>query len=159
MQVHVDPLLGRLTYERFFWEREEEIRLFGKNYRVRLRFRGDVGIPPGEPQRLAYAAFCAKRDDILHDAGHATYLYYESIVDEYREMLGESAEHLAPRIEGEEGLAALVTPTHLVIPRISRNEERIVGILCDCTWEPGLGLGIKFVNEVIVEVGTQDVLL
>ncbi|WP_425557580.1 DUF6985 domain-containing protein [Herbaspirillum huttiense] len=35
----------------------------------------------------------------------------------------------------------------------------MVGVLFQCTWEPELGLAVKFVNEEVEEVGTQDIVL
>lgn len=159
MRVLDDPIVGRIAYVRFFWEREEALHLFGRDYLVRLRFRGDEESPIKEVQRRAYAGFDGRRHVLLAEAGVAAHRYYEQIAPEYREMLGDDAESRVPVMATVNDLAAIVTPTHLMFPRAVKDDERIVGLVCDCSWEPGLGLGIKFVNEVVAEVGTQDIVL
>jgi hypothetical protein len=37
--------------------------------------------------------------------------------------------------------------------------ERVVGLLFDCSWDVSLGLAVKFINEHLSEVGTQDIVL
>ncbi|WP_407665834.1 DUF6985 domain-containing protein [Mycolicibacterium aubagnense] len=35
----------------------------------------------------------------------------------------------------------------------------MIGLLFDCTWEPELGVAVKFVDETVAEVGPQDIVL
>ena len=50
-------------------------------------------------------------------------------------------------------------PTEIVVQQSFGAEERVIGLLFRCTWEPELGLAVKIVNEEIEEVGTQDIVL
>ncbi|MCU0293407.1 MAG: hypothetical protein MUF10_15700 [Thermoanaerobaculaceae bacterium] len=159
MRVVDDPVVGRVAYVRFFWEREESIRLFERDYSVRVRFRGDEDAPLEDAQRCAYAGFRSHRSKLLADAECAVHRYYGEIVAEYREMLGDDAERAAPVVTTLAELGAIITPTYLLVPRTSRLDQRVVGLICECTWDPSVGLGVRFLNEAVAEVGAQDVVL
>jgi len=154
-----DPVVGHLSFNRFFWEREDAVRLFAEDFSVRLRFEGEEDMPLEDAQRSAYAAFAARTKEILAEAEAAVYDYYQEIAPEYREMFGDDAGRIVPVVTTAAELASIITPTHLLIPRSVREDQRVVGLVCDCTWEPGLGLGVKFINEQAVEIGTQDIVL
>ena len=86
--------------------------------------------------------------------------YYLDNVEEYREKLGpEFADEMAPNIDGLDQLVPLIKPTELIVQQSFSSGDRIVGLLFTCSWEPELGLAVKFVNELIEEVGTQDIVL
>ncbi|WP_406851113.1 DUF6985 domain-containing protein [Herbaspirillum huttiense] len=64
-----------------------------------------------------------------------------------------------PKIENSLQLKSLIKPTEIVIQQSFGTGDRVVGVLFQCTWEPELGLAVKFVNEEVEEVGTQDIVL
>lgn len=111
-------------------------------------------------QRAALTHFDAAKPRLLLEAQHAIYRYYRGIVDEYRGRLGETlADARAPVLSNPDDIQALVTPTELIVQQSFGTEERVIGLLFDCAWEPSLGLAVKFVNETLDAVGTQDIVL
>lgn len=91
---------------------------------------------------------------------HAIYDYYDDIFEDCCLKVGtEFADQLAPKIENIEQLSALIKPTEIIVQQSFGSEDRIIGLLFSSSWDPELGLAVKFVNEVISEVGTQDIVL
>jgi hypothetical protein len=161
MKTLADPVLGQLLLDRFFWERPFPLSLFGKKYEVVLQVEADEDNPNEEPsdqQRSAYTRFVERSGDLLGEAEQAIFRHYKEVAHEYREMFGGDADRRAPLVSAASELATIVKPTALLIP-VPSGPERIVGLLCDCSWEPGQGLVVKFSNEAVVEVGTQDIVL
>ena len=66
---------------------------------------------------------------------------------------------MAPLITEISQLKPLVRATGLLIQDAWDIEDRRLGLLFECAWEPEHGLAVKFENEVIEEVGFQDVVL
>lgn len=94
-------------------------------------------------------------------AEDAIFTYYRENLPGLRARFGpEYSDQSAPEIASADGLSCLVTPSEVVIQEsFGAPIERIVGLLFDCSWEPGLGLAAKFVDERLCGVGTQDIVL
>jgi hypothetical protein len=112
-------------------------------------------------QREAFRNFIEDMNHIMNEAEKEVYEYYCENVDEYREMLGDESEadKIAPEINSLSDLAELVTPTELIVRRARKNGKRRLGLLCDVSWDIEDGLGIKIEDEVVEEVGYQDIVL
>jgi hypothetical protein len=94
-------------------------------------------------------------------AENAIFAYYRENLPDLRSRFGpQLADQWAPEITSSEDLSRLVTPSEVIIQEaFEKPPERIVGLLFDCTWEPSLGLAVKFVGERLNGVGTQDIVL
>jgi len=112
-------------------------------------------------QRAAFAAFQQGKDSLCAQAEKAIFNYYREISPEYQARFGpELAAQRVPDVQIPSDLGQLVTPTEVIIQQsFADPPERIVGLLFDCSWDPSLGLAVKFVNELVSEVGTQDIVL
>lgn len=55
-----------------------------------------------------------------------------------------------------DALARAIRPTGIVISQSSENDAEI-GLLYECDWDPGHGLGVRLARWQIDEVGAQDV--
>jgi hypothetical protein len=53
----------------------------------------------------------------------------------------------------------LIELNQIIFPYSFGEDIRKVGLLLNCTWEPEHGLALKFENEMVVEVGYQDIVL
>ncbi|MDM2082852.1 DUF6985 domain-containing protein [Mycobacteroides abscessus] len=157
-----DPVLGDVAFdEARGWEGVYTFPFLGCEVTVPLVLGGWEEDEPVEPlQREAVQAFNSHKDELCAQAEDAIYANYLEHRPELREQFGATADKLMPILGDKEGLAQLLTPTTFFVPIPQRNaDERVVGILFDCTWEPELGLAVKFVNEKVVEVGPQDIVL
>ena len=154
-----DDVLGELSYE-YGWTREYNYPLWGRAVTVKLIVPCDEDAEIEDAQRDAFARFDESKGEMVALAERAVFDYYQSICNEYRERLGvKLADAHAPRIQKIDQLEALIIPTEVVIQQSFKSGERIVGLLFRCSWEPELGLAVKFVDAEVEEVGTQDIVL
>jgi hypothetical protein len=158
----IDPVLGNIAFdEARGWEGLYTFAFLEREVTVPLVLGGwDEDEPVEQLQREAVQGFNLHKDELCTQAENALYANYVERRPELREQFGSDADKLMPIISDKEGLAALLTPTTFFGPIPPRNsDERVIGILFDCTWEPELGLAVKFVNEKVDEVGPQDIVL
>ncbi|MBN9358411.1 MAG: hypothetical protein J0I15_18340, partial [Herbaspirillum huttiense] len=152
-----DDVFGDLEYQ-YGWTRPYTYPLFGDLINVKLIVPCDVGAEIEEEQREAFLIFDKKKSQLMLLAEQSLFDYYQRITDEYRSIVGvEICDMRCPKIENSLQLKSLIRPTEIVIQQSFGTGDRVVGVLFQCTWEPELGLAVKFVNEEVEEVGTQDI--
>lgn len=154
-----DALFGEVEQE-YGWTGKCSWSIFGREVVTRL------DIPFHEPdevekyQRDAFAAFEQRKGLFGELAEEAIFRYYRKILPEYRERFGQFADEWAPEVKTLGELASLVTPEGVIVQQSFRDPpERIIGLLFQCTWDTSLGLAVKFIDERLSEVGTQDIVL
>jgi hypothetical protein len=155
-----DALFGDIEYE-FGWVGQCAWPFLGVVTGTRLIIPCDKGAEVSAIQREAYAAFEQHKAEMCHAAETAIFAYYSENLPDLRVRFGSQfADQWAPEIESAEDLSRLVTPLEVIIQEaLWEPVERVVGLLFDCTWEPSLGLAVKFVDERLNVVGTQDIVL
>nr|WP_198985034.1 hypothetical protein [Herbaspirillum sp. ASV7] len=159
MQVLHDDAFGDLEYQ-YGWARPYTYLLWGETTNVKMIIPCDEGADIEKAQREAFIYFDAQKNQLMPLIEQSMFDYYQGICDEYRSTLGtEFSDARCPKIKTPSQLKSLVKPTEIVIQQSFGSEERVVGLLFQCTWEPELGLAVKIVNEEIEEVGTQDIVL
>lgn len=154
-----DEILGELEYE-YGWTRDYVVTIFGQIHQIRLIISCFDDEEIEACQREAFARFEARNVELLALAETAIFNYYNEIVEDIRARVGvEFADKMAPRVTKIGDLASLVQPEALIVQEAFGQEKRIVGLLLTCVWDTSLGLAVKFVNEQIEDVGTQDIVL
>ncbi|MGA5540610.1 DUF6985 domain-containing protein [Mycobacterium sp. NPDC051198] len=153
-------MLGQIAYsERGGWEGTYSYRFLGREVTVCLYLGWDEGVPVDDVQREALRRFTLGRDELCAQADDALYAYYLELLPDLRYQFGDSADELMPIVDNREALSQLVTPTGLLVREAFLTDDRVIGLLYDCTWDTSHGLAVKIVNETIVEVGLQDIVL
>ncbi len=152
-----DSVFGLLKYEDY-WTKAGTINIFGKDEQVKIIIVADEEPEFEDSQREAYTEFFKQKDNLAKDSEKALFDYYKSILQEYRDRLGDDADSLLPILSNQEELSKLVKVTDIYFPETYAEEIRIVGILFNCTWTDK-GLAVKFENEKVVKVGIQDIIL
>ena len=112
-------------------------------------------------QREAFRKFQDNRSRLLSDAEVGVYEYYQGSLGKIRHQLGDAlADRMAPFIDSPASLNVVLTPTEIIVQEdLLKTGKRVVGLLFDCSWNPSLGLAVRFENETIAEIGTQDIVL
>ncbi|GAF63514.1 hypothetical protein BTS2_0405 [Bacillus sp. TS-2] len=156
-----DELFGELEYKKNFWRGEMTIKMFNVERKIILSVDAHEDADFSNIQRDAFRNYIQDMNHIMSEAEKEVYEYYSENVDEYREMLEDEsqANKIAPKIDYLTGLAELVKPTELIVRRVRKNGKRRLGLLCDVSWDIEDGLGIKIEDEVVEEVGYQDIVL
>ena len=154
-----DDVIGDLSYE-YGWIKRYNIKFFGLPIDIQLTIPCDEGAAIENAQRSAFALFDANKDLYLQHAEVAIFNHYLDVCDECRAQFGsEFADKLAPIITTPGQIKPLVSPTQIIFQQSFTSGKRIVGLLFNCSWAPELGLAVKFIDELIVEVGPQDIVL
>ncbi|MFD0048963.1 DUF6985 domain-containing protein [Actinomycetes bacterium NPDC127524] len=156
-----DELFGKLEYKNNFWRGEMTIKMFNLEKKILLSVDAHEDAEFSTIQRDAFHNFIKDMNHVMSEVEDEIYEYYIENVDEYREMLENEtqADKIAPKIDSVSALAELVKPTELIVRRVRENGKRRLGLLCDVTWDIEDGLGIKIEDEVVEEVGYQDIVL
>jgi hypothetical protein len=157
----IDPVFGNITFsDDAGWQGTYTYPFLGREVTVRLAFWADAEDEPIDPiQREAMWLFNERRDELCAQAEDAIYANYFERQPELREQFGSSVDELMPIISSKQELGRMVKPTTLFVPAPLLSDDRVIGLLYDCTWEPELGLAVKIVNETVEEVGPQDIVL
>jgi hypothetical protein len=154
-----DDVLGTLRFDQY-WTRPIEVTMLGRQWPASLLVRGELEQAIDDEQRQAFRFFGENHVAMLADGERALLEYYQAVAPEYRASLGtEEGGRILPMVSEPQELAAMLTLSHVILPWSFSAGERVVGLLFECKWEPEHGLGLKDVNERVVDVGFQDLVL
>ncbi len=161
MTIINDDLFGKLEYKNNFWRGKTTIRMFDLEKDILLSIDANENADFSNVQREAFINFNQDMKNIIREAEKQVYDYYIENYEEYREMLGNESEadKLAPKIDSISDLKRIVKPVELIVRRIRKNGKRRLGLLCDVSWDIDNGMGIKIEDEMVEEVGYQDIVL
>ena len=156
-----DGLYGMLEYKNNYWRGNTVIRMFGKDIDVVLSVDGYDNANFSGIQRESFRNFINNMNNIMNQVEQEIFKYYNENFEEYREMIEDDskADKIVPKINSILDLENLVKPTELIVRRIRKDGKRRLGLLCDIAWDIEDGLGVKIENEVVEEIGYQDIVL
>ncbi|MNJ41067.1 hypothetical protein D3C77_359750 [compost metagenome] len=88
--------------------------------------------------------------------------FLQPILDYYQQKRHELGYDIAfnenyPLVETIDQLMEMITLDGIVVPYGDIREGRDIGILFNCTWDAENGLGLRLLDEEVVEVGYQDI--
>ena len=132
-----DPVFGNLEYE-YGWNGTVEFNCFGRREEIALTVSGEEDDPITEYQYNSFRAFMEMWERIMGDTVEAIKEYYLGL----RKELGYDQEYNAD------------------YPPLDNTDSVLKMISClafSCSWDEENGLGIRFVNEEIDEIGYQDI--
>ncbi|GGL58308.1 DUF6985 domain-containing protein [Sporolactobacillus putidus] len=153
-------IFGKLNFDQG-WIKNIDLKIFGKNQKIQIVIDADEDADFEDAQIKSYEKFFEKIDRRVIDAENATFEFYQTVSPNIRDQYKgvEKINEIVPEISRKEDLYHLVFPKQILFPIIFDETKREAGFICDCSWEIEHGLGIKFENEIVTEVGFQDILL
>lgn len=150
-------VFGKLSYD-FVWEGEINVKLYGKEYLVKLDINDEDEIGVTKLQEESFLAYKDKEYELGEKIQEAIFQYYTEICTLRREEIDANVLDKLPQISVSADMEKLISPVQFCIPELEENREVI--LLFDCKWNYNAGMGIKIVNEKVVRVGIQnDVLI
>ena len=112
-------------------------------------------------QEKAYIFFENHLDEIAKEVDVAIVSYYDreisDIVSSYTNH--KEKQYFLDIIGDKDKIYSLLQPKKIMFPLTFDENVEEFGFLCECDWDKENGIGIKFVNGVLSEIGYQDVLL
>lgn len=108
-----------------------------------------------ENQYTAYQSLIKNWDDLQPSL-------LQSILDYYKQKRHELSYDIRlnedyPLVETTDKILDMITFDGIVVPYADIFEGRDIRITFNCTWDIENGLGIRLLNEKVIEVGYQDV--
>ncbi|MEK8212699.1 DUF6985 domain-containing protein [Paenibacillus sp. FSL L8-0463] len=149
-----DPIFGELEYN-YTWAKDTTIHFFGKETEITLMIDGEEDGKFDEDQYTAYQSLMQNWQQLQQS-------FLQPILDYYQQKryeLGYDMEfnEYYPLVETTSQLLEMITLVGIVVSYAGIYEGRDIGILFDCTWDAENGVGIRLLNEKVIEVGYQDV--
>ncbi|MCU6599261.1 DUF2004 domain-containing protein [Peribacillus frigoritolerans] len=149
-----DPIFGELEYE-YGWAKDTTIHFFGKEKMISLMVDGEEDGKFDEEQYMAYQALMQKWEDLQLSLLQSILDYYKQKRHELGYDIGLNENY--PLVETTNQILEMITLDGIVVPYADIFEGRDIGITFNCTWDIENGLGLRLLNEKIIEVGYQDV--
>ena len=149
-----DPVFGNLEYE-YGWNGTVEFNCFGRREEIALTVSGEEDDPITEYQYNSFRAFMEMWERIMGDTVEAIKEYYLGL----RKELGYDQEYNAdyPPLDNTDSVLKMISLDMMAIPEDGIFDGRCVCLAFSCSWDEENGLGIRFVNEEIDEIGYQDI--
>ncbi|MBH0156671.1 DUF2004 domain-containing protein [Fictibacillus sp. 5RED26] len=149
-----DSVFGELEYE-YGWTKDTFIQFWGKETMITLMIDGEEDGNFDEEQYLAYDAFIQNWEHVQKDMLQSIFTYYE----QRRKELGYDIEvnNHYPKVETIEQLLKMIELDGIVVPYGDLCEGRDIRVTLKCTWDTENSLGVRTLDEKIIEVGYQDI--
>jgi len=149
-----DPIFGELEYE-YGWAKDTTIHFLGTETQITLMIDGEEDGKFDENQYTAYQSLIQNWEDLQP-------ILLRSILDYYRQKRQELGYDIGlnenyPLVETTDQILDMITLDGIVVPYADIFEGRDIGITFNCTWDMENGLGLRLLNEKVIEVGYQDI--
>ncbi|WP_432774818.1 DUF2004 domain-containing protein [Brevibacillus gelatini] len=152
----IDPIFGCLEYN-YSWFKDTAVLFFGKETEITLMIDGEADGKFDEEQYEAYQALM-KRWEQLHESFlDPIFKYYQQKRHDLGYDIAQNENY--PLVEKADQILEMITLEGIIVPYGDIEEGRDIGILFTCTWDQENGLGVRLLNEVVVEVGYQDIVM
>lgn len=143
------------------WTRPISIMIFGKQHVLEINIDADEDAEFEVNQEKAYTFFQEHLYEIVTEANAAILSYYHreisNIVSGYTNIAEK--QYFLDKIGDEQQIYSLLQPKQIMFPLTFDESVEEFGFLCDCDWNKENGIGIKFTNGLLSEIGYQDILL
>ncbi len=151
-----DPIFGKLEYK-YSWSKDTKILFFGKEAEIALMIDGEEDGEFDEEQYIAYHSLMQNWEQLQKS-------FLQPILDYYQQKRHELGYDIAlyenyPFVETTDQLLEMISLDGIVVPYGDIREGRDIGILFNCTWDQENGLGIRLLNEEVIDVGYQDIVI
>ncbi|GLV66935.1 hypothetical protein Bmyc01_56040 [Bacillus mycoides] len=149
-----DSVFGKLEYE-YGWVKDTIIHFFGKETEITLMIDGEEDDNFDEEQYVAYTS-------LMQNWEHLQQSFLQPILEYYKQEryeLGYDIEvnESYPLVETTDQILEMIDLDGIVVPYGDLCEGRDIRFTLNCTWDTENGLGIRMLNEIVTEVGYQDI--
>ena len=111
-------------------------------------------------QEKAYIFFEIHIDEIAKEVDVAILSYYNREISDIVQAtrMIKKKQYFLDIIGDKDKIYSLLQPKQIMFPLTFDENIEEFGFLCECDWDKENGIGIKFVNGVLSEIGYQDIL-
>ncbi|MDL2432340.1 hypothetical protein PAN94_03805 [Streptococcus sp. SC1] len=143
------------------WTRPISITIFGKEHVLEINIDAEEDAEFEVNQEKAYTFFQEHLDEIVTEVNSAILSYYNREISNIVSSFTNLAEKQSflNKIRDDQQIYSLLQPKQIMFPLTFDESVEEFGFLCDCDWDKENGIGIKFTNGLLSEIGYQDILL
>ncbi len=144
-----DPVFGKLTsFKGLLWEGRLDTELLGPDTILYLETEN----APDDYLRALFMRFMDAQAEFQPILQEALFTHYQSICDEWRELLEEDADELAPVLRTPSQIWTLLSdPTLLLYGELPDRPDLQIELHWNTTWDQEHGLGVKIVNGQVTD--------
>ncbi len=153
-------IFGKIEFN-YGWIQDITVTIFGKQYVLGINIDGDEDAEFEINQERAYVFFKEHLGEIVKEVNCAIVSYYNREISNIVSGYTDSSvkQYFLDKIGDKEEIFALLKPKQIMFPLTFDEKVEEFGFLCDCDWDKENGIGIKFTDGVLSEIGPQDILL
>ncbi|WDV44213.1 hypothetical protein PV797_11815 [Clostridiaceae bacterium M8S5] len=152
-------IFGDIRYDEF-WRRDYELTIFGSTFTGELLILAKEEEEIEEMQKLSFKEFEQNKDVIIAECEEQLYLYYCSVVDEYKDCYRKKDfDSHSSKVSNKKVMKNLLKFKAVYVPYSFVKEQRRIGILFESTFEKEHGIGVEIIDNKITEIGYQVVAL
>ncbi|MEK3824252.1 DUF6985 domain-containing protein [Paenibacillus sp. FSL K6-1558] len=151
-----DSVFGELEHE-YVWTKDMTIQFFENENKISLIIEGDEDGIFDEEQYLAYQALMKNWNDLQQN-------FLQSLLEYYQQRRYELGYDIAfnenyPLVETTDQILEMIELDGIVVPYGDIREGRDIGVLFNCSWDKENGVGLRLLDEEVIEVGYQDIVI
>ena len=156
----VHPILGELTFH-YGWTKRMKLNIFDQEFSVEINIDADEDALFDENQIEAYQFFFKDLENRIQEAEKCVIEYFHSVVSDLlaRDVDAGLKEKWVLAENQASEIFKFLTVKQILFPMNFDEHTREVGLICDCVWDSENGIGIKYIDENLSEIGFQDILL
>ena len=151
-----DPVFGELEHD-YVWTKDTTIQFFENENKILLMIDGDEDGIFDEEQYLAYQALMKNWNDLQQN-------FLQKLLEYYQQRRYELGYDIAfhenyPLVETTDQILEMIELDGIVVPYGDIREGRDIGVLFNCSWDKENGVGLRLLDEEVIEVGYQDIVI
>ncbi|MEY6549097.1 DUF2004 domain-containing protein [Bacillus cereus] len=150
-----NSVFGEIEYN-YAWTKCMSITFIGNVTEIDLMIDGEEDGVFDEGQYVAYQSLIKNWEEVQISLLHSILDYYKQRRCELGYDVGMQENY--PLIETTDQILEMVSLDGIVVPYADITEGREVGITFNCTWDIENGVGVRLLNEKVMEVGYQDII-
>ncbi|WP_342551853.1 DUF2004 domain-containing protein [Paenibacillus sp. FSL R7-0652] len=151
-----DSVFGELEHD-YVWTKDMTIQFFENENKISLIIEGDEDGIFDEGQYLAYQALMKNWNDLQQ-------IFLQSLLEYYQQRRYELGYDIAfnenyPLVETTDQILEMIELDGIVVPYGDIRDGRDIGVLFNCSWDKENGVGLRLLDEEVIEVGYQDIVI
>lgn len=151
---------GKIKFN-YGWTKDISLEIFNKHHVLEINIDANEDAEFEINQEKAYIFFENHMDEIAKEVDVAILSYYNR---EISDIVSSCTNHKEKQyfldiIGDKDKIYSLLQPKKIMFPLTFDENVEEFGFLSECDWDKENGIGIKFVNAVLSEIGYQDILL
>lgn len=151
-----DSVFGELEHE-YVWTKDMTIQFFENENKISLIIEGNEDGIFDKEQYIAYQALMKNWNELQQNLVQKLLEYYQQ--SRYELGYDIAFHENYPLVETTGQILEMIELDGIVVPYGDIREGRDIGVLFNCSWDKENGVGLRLLDEEVIEVGYQDIVI